>query len=60
MSRLMTCLLKGTCCLGAALILSCVSACGGGDTTPSSGGSSAPITSSSISLPTSVQVISAH
>ncbi len=56
---------KTTACLGTALALSALTACGGGssDTVSSGGGGGgggAPITSSSITLPTTVQVVSAH
>lgn len=55
-------ILKTTAWLGTALALSALSACGGGDTVASggSGGNSPPLTSSSITLPTTVQVVSAH
>jgi hypothetical protein len=52
-------------CLGVVMSVMGLSACGGGDTaTASSGGSGgsggAPLTSSSISLPTSVQVVTSN
>ena len=53
-------------CLGSVFALWGLTACGGGDGAGASGGgsgtggSSSAITSSNISLPSSVQVVSAH
>lgn len=51
-------------CLGSMFVLWGLTACGGGSggdpSTSGGGGSSGTITSSNISLPSSVQVVSAH
>lgn len=50
-------------CLGMLSVLWSLTACGaggGGSDSASSGGSGGTITSSNISLPSSVQVVSAH
>lgn len=66
MRRFAACLVKSLGCLGVALAVLSVSACGGGSSSTASGddggssGGGSPVTSSSISLPTSVQVVSAN
>lgn len=64
MRHFAACLVKGVGCLGAALVVLSVSACGGGGSSSTasdgSGGGGSHVTSSSINLPTSVQVVSAH
>ena len=65
MRRFATCLVKSLGCFAAALAVLSVSACGGGGSSStasgdSGGGDGSTVTSSSISLPTSVQVVSAN
>jgi len=53
-------LFKSLAWMGAAAMLACLGACGGGGGSDAPGGGGGTLTSSSITLPSNVQVVTTH